>query len=567
MKKYISSVKLRSCIPVAVFVLGVLPRIVGIELPVADSFHVGEWFASAVTLLNKPEESPLTIHGGWDFAPAILMKSLAGDDNYFFPTIYLVDKLIPVLAALLFFRLLSRLLVNKTNWPHTIFLSASALAAPALVGTRDLLLVCTCLSLHDLLSVKGGCPSYTSRAFLIISTSIGSVWSFDRGIAGLALVTVSLTSAAFIEHDYKYLKILLLSISTAVLTIYLIQSIGAIDYMLNIDFLLKTSKQWRHEVSLGTFLFSALAILCVLVAIFTTVRMKMDDRIMVYNPYWIGISICSLIMLRAALNRPAIQTALMAMWLPMILSAYSISGQKVLPTNKIIAFATAPIVLFSFNYLIFPATSAKSIFALFCAFSLLTAISLIISNRFNNIIDSKFTIRYALIFVSLWIIALLIAGPARDLVYTLKSVSQAKTITPFEFLAKGVPFSRIADKGNKWAVNQILESGSKCLLDMSNSGIINAGVDLPTCTKFSYPVYATKAYEKAILHQLKIMKPNTIVYSTTNWQYSIDGKGMRDRFPKLDSYLLQAYPFEQCKHNYCIRSSVHRDFAPAEAKS
>ena len=59
---------------------------------------------------------------------------------------------------------------------------------------------------------------------------------------------------------------------------------------------------------------------------------------------------------------------------------------------------------------------------------------------------------------------------------------------------------------------------------MTNSGIINAGADLPACIRTSYPVYATKRFEYRLLRQMTDMDANAIVYSTENWQYSIDGK-------------------------------------------
>ena len=65
-------------IPFALLIYTLIPRFLGVELPISDSFHVGEYFAAATTLWNEPASSPLTIHGGWDFIPAIAARWLAG---------------------------------------------------------------------------------------------------------------------------------------------------------------------------------------------------------------------------------------------------------------------------------------------------------------------------------------------------------------------------------------------------------------------------------------------------------------------------------------------------------
>lgn len=127
-------------------------------------------------------------------------------------------------------------------------------------------------------------------------------------------------------------------------------------------------------------------------------------------------------------------------------------------------------------------------------------------------------------------------------------------MTPIEYLHKGVPYSKIADPGNAWAAKMIRDSRSKCLLDMTNSGIINAGADLPACIQASYPVYATKKFEDKLLREIENMDAKAIVYSSENWQYSIDDKDMKARLPKVDALLRNRYPVEQCNEKYCIRS-------------
>lgn len=138
---------------------------------------------------------------------------------------------------------------------------------------------------------------------------------------------------------------------------------------------------------------------------------------------------------------------------------------------------------------------------------------------------------------------------------TKRAIMKGRIVTPVEYFIHGAPYLRMVDTGNYWAAKVIRDSKSQCILDMTNSGMINAGAGLPTCTKYAYPVYATKQYEDIMVKLVRDARPAAIVYSTDHWQYQIDGKDMRSRFPNLDQFLRQAYPQEECRENYCIRRS------------
>ena len=46
-----------------------------------------------------------------------------------------------------------------------------------------------------------------------------------------------------------------------------------------------------------------------------------------------------------------------------------------------------------------------------------------------------------------------------------------------------------------WAAEKVLSSGALCLFDMSNSGLIIGVALLPSCSRFTYPIYAASRYE------------------------------------------------------------------------
>jgi hypothetical protein len=111
----------------------------------------------------------------------------------------------------------------------------------------------------------------------------------------------------------------------------------------------------------------------------------------------------------------------------------------------------------------------------------------------------------------------------------------------------------LATPGVRWTAERLKETPTRCIFDMSNNGIINALAKLPTCTEFIYPVYASPKHESIMLDQLRVASPPIVVYTSTYWSYSIDGRSMAQRFPNLDKYLRVHYPFEECMHGYCVR--------------
>jgi len=103
------------------------------------------------------------------------------------------------------------------------------------------------------------------------------------------------------------------------------------------------------------------------------------------------------------------------------------------------------------------------------------------------------------------------------------------------------------------ASERLKQSDTHCIFDLSNHGMFNTILQLPPCTRYSYPVYASSDYESSMLNELEQSSPASIIYSSENWSYSIDGKPMPIRFPELDMWIKKNYPVEECNDSYCIR--------------
>ena len=536
--------------PIILLVYALIPELLGIELPISDSFHFGEFFAAGTTLWNEPASSPLTIHGGWDFIPTIAARWLAGGENYFYPTIYFTRSVAPAIAAGILLLLLTRVLRDKVTWPTIIFLSIAAIGAPSLVGIRDLFLIATCWILYEFMTQRQSIRSGKPIIFLVIFSTLGVVWSFDRGIAGLVTVLTTLLSAAYFEKKAIYLKASGLVLLGSILIVLIAQSSGIMDYLNNVLFLANTSSQWRYPLSLAILKDSLLAIILVSSTIAATIRANSSENRSYYYPYWLGITACALMMLRISINRADMGHLFMAMWAPLILTAYWFSTIKESPNKPspaLIVAVFSTVVYFSLYYAMWALTFP--VLAISFSSSLLWLQQLSTASR----------VRVFLASLSLWILFISLVSPTKSLASAAKGVLKGRIVTPAEYLYSGVSYSRVADAGNAWAAKKILDSQSKCLLDMTNSGIINAGADLPACMQTSYPVYATKKYEDGLLREITNMDASAIVYSTENWQYSIDGKDMKVRLPRVDALLRQNYPVLECSDKYCIRRQEPMD--------
>jgi len=541
--------KARTYLPIALLVIACIPKLAGVELPIVDSFHIGEAFAAAITLIAKPGSSPLTIHGGWDFIPALVSRQIAGEEGYLYPTIYFTISILPVMAAVLFWCFLFRLFKDRQDLNATVFLSMAAILAPSLVGIRDVFLIISCWVLYELLFSRSQLDASKWSIALAMATSMGALWSFDRGIVATTTVLGTLLTATYLRHNTYYIAVICFSVLSILLLILLFRLSGTIDYLANVEFLFRTSSQWRHPLSIQRAMGSGLVILNLIFTIGATQRGRSSLSDPNFTPFWLGMSICSLLMVRIAVNRADMTHLHMAMWAPLLLTVYS--AREEIRHNKPRRGITTGLLISVCASIVFALNPESYINFLAVIF----ASAMLWSKGLQQ--ERYFEIFFTCL--AIWTLFVSTITPLLSLASTIKRVVDGRLVTPVEYILKGVPYASIADAGNTWVAGAINDSGSECILDMTNSGIINAGTGKPTCTDFSYPVYATESYEEELLRQAKEAQAEIIVYSTENWQYRIDGKDMRTRFPRLDQYLRQAYPQEECREKYCIRSKESKD--------
>ena len=538
-----------------IYFISIFPRFLGFAIPLKDSFHHGEPFAAAVNIWYRSEVIPNTIHGGLDFIPALISRFFTSGDNYFYPTVYLTLIIFPAITGLIFLLFLRKICGENNNIKTTIFLCGASITAQYLFTIRELFLIATLFSLYNYLNNSSNKGINYDLSLLMLTTSVGCLWSFDRGLAGLSSVTLGLFVRSYFKKDIKYLKSLFIVLLSTLILILFTKFFGVINYFENIRFLVQTSSQWNYPWGERTLAAAGFLTLYVIFCIFITGKKYFINASPEMKSFWVAISFCSLFMLRIAINRIDIGHAYAALWVPLITSAFLFKCDKLIDSSKNILLATTAclIGLSIFKFSDKNPFTFLGLNILYLTFCLVTLCTFLVWTGTFQKFQSP---RKILLFFSSLMLSLLILVSLNQYRFWFSVRFQPDwLITPIEHFKKGITYSEIFPDTN-WVTNQIRESDSKCLLDMTNSGTINAGVDIPSCFSIPYPVYATSKFQKRLIEEAKISKVSKIVYSTKYWQYNIDGKDMVYRFPKLNQFLIKRFPIEECKDNYCIRKTT-----------
>lgn len=498
-----------------------------------DPFHHGEYFASLATLLSGQQgQIPLTIHGALDYLPGLVALKAFGQDTYFFPT-WLIYQLLGIAAAIMLYLLAVELSKNK---PYSFFVPfALALSAPFLVDYRDVMLL---LSIHLYFSIQKAETPLTIKLLetcLGVTLGTGLFWSFDRGIAAaISLGTACLIQAA---RNRRYL----LSISVFIV---IILSMGLVspqlslsNYFENIKILFETSHQWSYGWQAKPIaLTSLLGLANGLALLFLSLSIPRQNPLKNHLPDNVFLILLSLIFFKIGSNRADTIHILMGLWPPLLASLYWHSLQ---PRSNPGLFLQIALTVFLASLL---TISYKLRITALLPIAAMASGALFYRHRFLKAKPlttgaTAFTLAAPLL-ISLHLIAKGQSTQKYDWIHYLHSPPANQTL--------------VTD-GVRWAAQELLSSGSNCIFDLSNNGLINGLTALPACSRFTYPVYADRRYEEEMIDALRRRGPKAIIYSSSNYAFRIDGKTMHARFPELASFLQSKYQKEKCSFDYCMR--------------
>ena len=522
-------------ISMVAIVFGLLTLILPIfrgDVILVDPFHYGEFFAAAVGLFSDVNYlfHPLTIHGALDFIPALFAEYHWGSDNYFLPT-FAVYKVLNFLAAIFLISIAYQLSKYKSH--QWLLLLAVAAAAPLLVGYRDLILLISIFLFFQISAsdIKHGRGIFIQILFGAI-VAFGMFWSYDRGIAG----AISLGAAILVlQFRSRWYAISLVSFLATVAVLSLSFNVFSIqNYLNDIFVLMETSGQWSYGWQRGPVVLTVFTIIFNATTISLLIYENLKSKSLIEN---LHVVLCfgflSIFMLKMGINRADLGHVYFSFWIPMLTILYLYEGNIKIKTGVVIFIGA-----------MFAAAMALSIYFKSFGLGLILGILIFTVTRLgNNYLNKLKTI----------CLGLLIASCFGLILYSgLKAFSNGE-YTWIKSMSSPASNRLSATDGVVWASDRLQERAVECVFDLSNNGVINGLVKRPSCSRFTYPVYAGPNHESILISDLRDASPSAIVYSSTYWSYSIDDRDMKNRFPKLDEYILKNYPKEECSHGYCVR--------------
>jgi hypothetical protein len=500
-----------------------------------DPFHQGEYFAVSKSLAAAPPaHQVISIHGALDFLPNLLSTAVAGPDHHFVATFGLY-ALLGALAVLLLSAL--NLYVSTSARQQCAVLCLSLIGTLA-VSYRDLLLLA---SLALFYCLRAGQQRAAWRPVLPIAfgvvTALGQHWSFDRGIA--ATISLGTATLYLAWRDRRYL-VSLISYGATLLAIDLAQDTVSLGALIeNVLILRNTSAQWRYPTNLyfGILIGFAWLINVLAVAAFWLSHVSARS-IKEHADEAIALTLLAGLLLMIGTNRADLQHIHYALWVP---------GLLILRMNPTPFPARGMLIRASIGALI---------------------IGLFVGLKYGS---------YG---------APLIAACLYHALYAPQPPEQRRLVAGFLYGAAAITLGMLLQRGHtgmrdgsyawvralpaqqsnwesaepamQWIAAELMRVEAPCVFDLANNGVINGLSKLPACSRFTYPVYATQAFESALIQDLKRANPPALVYSSTYWSYRIDGRSMKARFPKLDEFIVRTYGSEKCDKGYCLRYRSER---------
>jgi hypothetical protein len=497
-----------------------------------DSFHYGEFFAATIGLFPDAANSflPLTIHGALDFIPALIAEHQWGGDSYFLPT-FAIYKALHFLAAT--FIVLIAYELTKTKPYQWLLLLAVAAAAPLLVGYRDLVLL---ISIYLFFQINKDNLGLGAR--LLLQTLFGAMvafgifWSYDRGIAG-SLSLGAAVSALLLKNRWHALSLMTFIATIACLSLSF-RAFSAQNYWDDLSTLMATSGQWSYGWIEMPVVLTVFAGVINIMAISLLVANGTGSAYLASKlPVLLLFSCLSIIMLKIGINRADIQHIYWTLWAPMLISLY-LYGEQI--AINMMARIFLVVILFAAVAL----TLALTSYGLVLVASILVFTT--ISIEYTDV-GKLGSMGFGLVVVGcLGLVSYIgVTGVTNGQYTWIKNIAAP-------------PSNRLSTtEGVVWAADRLKEHGVNCIFDLSNNGVINGVARLPSCSRFTYPVYAGSQHESNLIADFQKALPPAIVYSSTDRAYNIDGRNMKDRFPNLDKFILKQYTKEECSFGYCLR--------------
>jgi len=502
------------------------------EKGLEDVFHFGEYFVGELNVINPlGNRTPLLIHGLMNVIPASISRAVFGGSSYFFPT-WLSFRILEVVAALLFTTIAISL--RKDSKPSRFYLFTIALLGSLVVGYREILLLLSLFFLVKLWHSRGGCRDILTTIALVITLWFGVFWSWNRGIVAVAAVGVGF----LLTIQSRFLR--LLGVGVGLVALFMgsfISPLTSPSFLLeNLLFFTDTSGKWRYPLHQTRGLLAFMGIYLIMSAIaLVHLLYSSTSKKRAFGEAWVfvvligGASTWAINRLDAAHFLP--------MLFPVLLLVLRVSGEVGIKKSQ---FRT----ILGIQILYVVGSAALFLSFLQPTISGLALLSVLVTTaarptHWTRFI--RFLSRSSLIFL---LFNLLTFGNQPQLTWLthIRNLPTNQEVSP------------------NWVVDaskELKAQGVHCVLDLTNSGLVNGLLNLPTCTRVAYLAYASDSYQVELINQVNENKPRAILWSTRPGLSAsvIDGRTIVSEFPKFTKYLFESFPVIQCYENFCLRLS------------
>lgn len=455
---------------------------------------IEDYFHKGEFLLHLPNilngQISYTIHGGYDYILSYIFYKVFGVDNYFFHTVFGL-KFLSFISNLLFIVLLYSLKVLKKSSGLVLIITV-LLTRFSFFNARDIFLL---LSMIIIVLDHNSKHRYKSLLILLgVFICLNLIWSFDRGIAGSA--TFFILSIFYLKRDKLYVLVYVSFIITLAFMHFFLKGFNFIVMLENIIFLIKTSENWNYDFHIKVFINQVILVgsyITLLIISFKKRKFFIDNKDYIF----LSLLLLSTFFLKIGLNRTDSSHFLYGYWPQLLIMGYLLKDD-VLGINV----SNAKLTLLN-----------KHLYTIIILFFLF-----FVANNTNVLNNSGYKYRET--------VKKLFNPPKNE---------------------------EIVSDGILWVANTIKDSQATTVFDFTNQGVINGLTQLPTTTNFGYIVYCNQSYEDEIISYLIEKKPNSLVFFSEFWSFSIDGRSMYDRFPQVTRYIKDNYQQYSENYGYIVR--------------
>jgi hypothetical protein len=402
-----------------------------------------------------------------------------------------------------------------------------------MVGYRDVFLLAA-LWIFFRLQRPFASAIYSHLSVLALGMILAAnvIWSFDRGFAGLAAIGAACVLGGLVDRRY-------LAVLGSFLCSMLILSVSGVwsiaHHVENFRFLVATSSLW----SLGYSEFDPAYLTLITLLPNTVVLYVLGKKLYgslsenkLESANLLLLLVLTGIMFKIGINRADAFHVVMAFWMPILTYVYMTRNNA--STSKPVAVPFPAMFLPLFAILLYAGR-----YPLFILLAIPPVFYFLELNRPS--MSARLSDHRALFFTLL--IAVILVKAIK-----VNAHSDRGEYAWLKGLVNPPVNELLVDKEMRWISSELIVAKSNCVFDLSNSGVINGVTGLPSCTKYTYPAYATEAFEADMKKQLQSRLPSVVIFSADPVY-----NNMQIRFPDLKQYLVVTYPFERCNYGYCLR--------------